>query len=225
MGRVLPGAQLRVIPDVVDQVRCCSGGMSDARTRLLDSAFGQPRGLLGRLGAALMARGNHAAELQVVRLARLSDSDTVLVVGPGPGIGLRAAGEQAALAIGVEPSQRMRQVAEQRCADLVHAGKVELRAGTAEATGMPESSCDVALSVNNAQLWPDRARALAELYRVLRPGGGLLISTHQRWLTGGREGLSTDVGAAGFDDVQSWVWQPPGRRGIAPVQLRARRPT
>jgi arsenite methyltransferase len=199
--------------------------MSNLGARVLDSAFGHPRGLLGALGSALMARGNAATERQMVRLARLHDSDTVLVVGPGPGIGLRAAGEQAAWTIGVEPSERMRADASQRCAELVRAGKVELREGTAESTGAPDASCDVVLSVNNVQLWPDRALALAELYRVLRPGGVLLLSMHERWLPGGRGGLSADVEAAGFAEVQCWAWQPPGRGALTAAQLRARRPT
>ncbi|MBB5153008.1 class I SAM-dependent methyltransferase [Saccharopolyspora phatthalungensis] len=183
----------------------------------LHRAFGHPSGLLGALGGALMARGNAAAEQQVVRLARLTGSEQVLVIGPGPGVGLRAAGEQAASVVAVEPSARMRQAADRRCADLPN---VVVRGGTAEATGQGDAAFDVVLSVNNVQLWPDRAAALAELRRVLRPGGILLLSTHERWLPGGRSGLHADVQAAGFTDVQTWAWQPP-TRGTTQAQTRA----
>ena len=199
--------------------------MNDLRTRALDLAFGHPRGLLGHVGGMVMARSNARTELQVVRLARLAGTERVAVVGHGPGVGLRAAGEQAAHVVGIDPSERMRQDAAHRCADLVDAGKVELRDGTAEATGLPDTSFDVVLSVNNAQLWPDRSAALAELHRVLRPGGLLLLSTHDRWLPGGRPGLTTDVRDAGFDEVQVWAWQPPGRIATLQAQVRARRAT
>ncbi|QUH01040.1 class I SAM-dependent methyltransferase [Saccharopolyspora erythraea] len=199
--------------------------MSGFDTHVLDTAFGHPRGILGRLGGVLMARTNAATELQVVELARLSGDERVAVIGPGPGVGLLAAGERAAWAVGVEPSERMRRSAAQRCASLVAAGKVELRDATAEDTSLPDVSCDVVLSVNNAQLWPDRAIALAELHRVLRPGGLLLVSTHERWLPGGRAGLSRDAREAGFDEVQTWAWEPPGRAAPPQAQLRARRAT
>ncbi|MGP4016368.1 class I SAM-dependent methyltransferase [Saccharopolyspora sp. 5N708] len=186
----------------------------------LDRAFGHPRGLLGALGGALMACGNAAAERQVVRLARLTGAEQVLVIGPGPGIGLLAAGERADRVVAIEPSQRMRHAAERRCAALRN---VTVLDGTAEATGQPDASFDVVLSVNNIQLWPDRTAALAELRRVLRPGGVLLLSTHERWLPGGRAGLHADVRTAGFVEVQTWAWQPPSR-GTTQAQTRATRP-
>ncbi|MGW5643596.1 class I SAM-dependent methyltransferase [Saccharopolyspora sp. NPDC003752] len=185
----------------------------------LDRAFGHPRGLLGAAGGALMARGNAAAEHQVVRLAKLTGAEDVLVIGPGPGVGLRAAGERAARVVAVEPSAPMRQASCRRCAELPN---VAVEDGTAEATGQPDAAFDVVLSVNNVQLWPDRATALAELHRVLRPGGVLLLSTHERWLPGGRAGLHSDVQAAGFADVQTWAWQPD--HGTAQAQTRAIRP-
>ncbi|MEV0699422.1 class I SAM-dependent methyltransferase [Saccharopolyspora sp. NPDC050389] len=185
----------------------------------LDRAFGHPSGLLGAAGGALMARSNAAAEQQVVRLARLTGAEEVLVIGPGPGVGLRAAGEMAARVVAVEPSAPMRDASCRRCAELPN---VAVEDGTAEATGQPDAAFDVVLSVNNVQLWPDRAAALAELHRVLRPGGVLLLSTHERWLPGGRAGLHADVRAAGFADVQTWAWQP--NRGTTQAQTRAIRP-
>ncbi|WP_190817846.1 class I SAM-dependent methyltransferase [Saccharopolyspora pogona] len=186
----------------------------------LDRAFGHPSGLLGTVGGALMARGNAAAEQQVVRLARLTGGEEVLVIGPGPGVGLLAAGEQAARVVAIEPSPRMRQAASRRCAAM---SNVTVQDGTAAETGQPDAAFDVVLSVNNVQLWPDRATALAELHRVLSPGGVLLLSTHERWLPGGRAGLHADVQAAGFADAQTWAWQPPAR-GTTQAQTRAIRP-
>lgn len=191
---------------------------------VLERAFGRPRGVLGWLGGALMTRGNALTELQVVRLAHLRDTDDVVVVGPGPGIGLRAAGQRAATAVGVEPSPAMRRAAGRRCADLIRSGRVRMHAGTASSTGLHDASCDAALSVNNVQLWPDLAASLTELRRVLRPGGSLLISTHHRWLPDSGEALARAVSAAGFGEVQHWVWAPPSRWVPHAAQLRARLP-
>lgn len=192
-------------------------------TELLQTqGFGLPSGPLGRIGGALMARGNAETERSLVRLAAITDTETVLVLGPGPGIGLAAAGERAALAIGVEPSELMRESCARRCAGLIGEGRVRVVAGDAEHTGQADGSVDVLFSVNNVMFWPDREAGLAEASRVLRPGGRLLISAHERWLPGG---LADAVRAAGFTDVQSWTWQSPSSRFPAlAAQLRAVRP-
>ncbi|MGW3472438.1 class I SAM-dependent methyltransferase [Saccharopolyspora sp. NPDC000995] len=194
--------------------------MSDFAGFALNRAFGHPTGILGAVGGALMARSNAATEQQVVRLARLTGAEEVLVIGPGPGVGLRAAAEQAAHVVAVEPSARMRQAAARRCTGLRN---VAVQDGTADATGLPDAAFDVVLSVNNVQLWPDRTAALAELHRMLRPGGVLLVSAHERWLPGGRPGLHSDVQATGFADVQTWAWKPD--RGTTQAQTRAIKPS
>src|SRR5690606_37727856 len=185
---------------------CCCRIMKD----LLDRAFGHPRGLLGRIGGAVMAYTNAATEKHIVEVADLDAGHTVLVLGPGPGVGLRAAAERAAVAIGVDPSEDMLRLSEQRCADLVRSGSVRLQSGTAERTGLDDDSADRAVTVNNVPLWADRRAGLAEIARVLRPGGRLVLSVHEAHLSVTRHQLAAEAEAAGFVDVQSWTWDPPG---------------
>jgi arsenite methyltransferase len=191
--------------------------MSTTSAQVRDRAFGHPRGLLGRIGGALMARGNAATERQLVNVARLTAEETVLVVGPGPGIGLLAAAERARTVIGVDPSPQMLARCHERCPGAI------VRAGSAEHTGQESASVEIVLSVNNVQLWDDRAAGFAELYRVLRPGGRLLLSAHEKWLPVPRHELAAEVTTAGFTDLQTWTWEPPGWSATA-AQLRASRP-
>lgn len=82
--------------------------------RVLDAAFGHPRGLVGRLGGALMARGNATQERWAGQQADLRPGGQVLVVGPGPGVGIALASAAVAPGghvVGVDPSQTMRQMA------------------------------------------------------------------------------------------------------------------
>ncbi|SDY14219.1 Ubiquinone/menaquinone biosynthesis C-methylase UbiE [Amycolatopsis xylanica] len=188
-------------------------------TEMLDRAFGHPRGLLGRIGALLMTHGNGPTERHVVEVAKLTPEESVLVVGPGPGVGLEAAAGRAGRVIGVDPSEEMLGLCRERCGDAV-----ELRKGTAEDTGEDDSSVDVVLSVNNVLLWEDRAAGIAELFRVLKPGGRLVLSTHEKWLPVSRHVLAEELETAGFVDVQTWTWEPPGFGAALAAQLRARKP-
>ncbi len=193
--------------------------MSNSLTQMLEKTFGHPSGLLGRFGGLAMAHGNAATELRVVELASIESGEATLVVGSGPGVGLQAAAERAGRAIGVDPSPEMLARSRRRCGEAV-----ELRQGTADATGEPDGSVDVVLTVNNVQLWDDRTAGFAELYRVLRPGGRLLLSSHEKWLPVSRHELADEAAAAGFTDLQTWTWEPPGFGASLAAQLRAIKP-
>lgn len=198
--------------------------MKGVGERILKSAFYRPAGLLGRVGGWAMARVHAGTERHLVELADLDSEDVVLVLGPGPGIGLQEAARRSGHVIGIDPSAVMRAAARRRCAELVSQGRVIVADGVAEDTGCPGAAVDVVLAVNNVQIWPDWAAGFAELRRVLRPGGRLLLSAHQRWLPGGQAALIAAVQAAGFEEVHVWTWEPPNRGSPTALQLRALRP-
>lgn len=189
--------------------------------RLLDKGFGRPQGLPGRVGGWLMARGNAATEQHLVEVAGLGPDDSVLVIGPGPGVGVQVAATRARRVVAVDPSETMLAACRRRCAPLIARGTVELVHGDAAGTRQPDNSADVVLSVNNVMLWPDLPAAFAELRRVLRPGGRLFVSAHEKWLPGGLSGLAATVGEAGFGTVRTWTWEPPGRMAATAAQLSA----
>lgn len=72
---------------------------------------------------------------------------------------------------GVEPSERMREVAVRSAA----ADGVTYLAGSAERIPLPDRSCDVVLMFYVVHHVQDRPAAAAEIARVLRPGGRVLI--------------------------------------------------
>lgn len=118
----------------------------------------------------------------------------------------------------------MRAMAQRRCAPLTARDRVRLAAGTAARTDRPDTCVDVVIAVNKLQLWPGLPAALAGFHRVLRPGGRLLLSTHERWLPTDLTTLATTVEAAGFTSVRTWTGCPraqhtdggPAERGTRP---------
>lgn len=184
--------------------------------------------MAGRLGGRIMARTNVATERRCIELAELTAEAVVLVIGPGPGVGLRLAAEVAdhGQVTGVDPSQTMLDAAARRCADLVLAGRVLVQHGTAADTGQANMSIDVVISVNNVMFWPDRDAGFAELHRVLHPGGRLVLSAHQRglrWADTDIDQLAAEAERAGFTNVLASVREHAGMIGPA-AELLATRP-
>ncbi|HXF54435.1 MAG TPA: methyltransferase domain-containing protein [Hyphomicrobiaceae bacterium] len=104
--------------------------------------------------------------------------DVVLDVGSGSGtdaiIAARLAGAHGrVLALDLTPEMidKLR-----RNVALVAAANVEAIEGNAEAIPLPDASVDVVTSNGVLNLVPDKPRAFAEIYRVLRPAGRVQIA-------------------------------------------------
>lgn len=151
-------------------------------SRLTLDCFARPRGTLGRLGGTLMASRNRAACAEIADLADVRPGHDVLEVGYGPGELMRrlAVTVPDAVITGVDPSPVMRDMARRRCAAEITAGRVDPRLGAATATGLPDAAADRVISLNNVPFWGDIPAGLAELRRVLRPGGLLVVAFHSR---------------------------------------------
>jgi ubiquinone/menaquinone biosynthesis C-methylase UbiE len=104
--------------------------------------------------------------------------------GPGLEIGVGTARFAAPLGVGygVDPSPAMLEYAAQR--------GVEGRTATAEELPFPDASFDHALVVTTICFVDSAARMLAEAYRVLRPGGRLVVGFIDRETPLGQEYLA-----------------------------------
>jgi SAM-dependent methyltransferase len=98
----------------------------------------------------------------------LAEGVTVLDLAAGTGKLTRMLATTGATVVAVEPVEGMRRVLE----NAVPGARV--LAGTAEAIPVADGSVD-AITVAQAFHWFDADRALAEIARALRPGGGLAL--------------------------------------------------
>jgi SAM-dependent methyltransferase len=150
--------------------------------RILDPStnnpFAHPSGWLGRLAGWVMLWTNKQDDL--VGILGVKPGDDVLEIGYGPGglISLLAESTDAASIRGVDPSPEMRAQTTRRNRKAVRAGQVRLELGTADSTGLPDTSVDRVVSVRNVAIWPDLEAAVGELHRIVRPGGTVVIAWH-----------------------------------------------
>ena len=79
---------------------------------------------------------------------------------------------------GVDISARMLEIARKRAAE--QGGDVDLRVGDAQALELPDSSFDTVVCTLALCSIPDPRAAVAEMRRVLRPGGRVLLLEHVR---------------------------------------------
>jgi SAM-dependent methyltransferase len=156
--------------------------MAAQRLGILDPStnnpFAHPSGWLGRIAGRIMLWRNKQDD--VVGVLGVQPGQDVLEVGYGPGglIRLLAERTEAAIIRGVDPSPEMRDLARRHNRKTVAAGRVRLDVGAADRTGLPDASVDRVVSVNNVAIWPDLEAAAAELHRVVRPGGTVVIAWH-----------------------------------------------
>lgn len=142
------------------------------------SGFGLPRGPLAALMGWLMRHGNDAEQRDVLSVLRPAAGERVVEVGYGPGGLVTALLDAGTDVVGVDPSAEMRAMARRRNRAAVDDGRADLRTGTAEATGLDGGQADAVVAVNNVVMWSDLAAGFAELHRVLRPGGRMVVSWH-----------------------------------------------
>lgn len=137
-----------------------------------------PSGLLGRLIGHVMARETAAVNEAAIELLDLRSTDDVLEVGFGHGatIARVAAAVSGGRVSGVDPSPEMCAMAARRNRRAIEAGRVVLRQGSADALPFPEASFDKVLLVHTVYFWPELAPAFAEIARVLRPAGCVVVA-------------------------------------------------
>jgi SAM-dependent methyltransferase len=113
-------------------------------------------------------RGRPGWPAQAAGVADVPASATVLELGAGTGKLTRLLVQRFDRVIATEPDEAMRRVLVSRCPP------ADVRAGSAEAIPLAETSVDAVFAAE-AFHWFDGPRALAEIARVLRPRGALIL--------------------------------------------------
>lgn len=143
-----------------------------------------------RVWAYGLVQRNPKSNRIIADVAGLTPSDHVLDLGCGPGAAVRTAATivTEGRAVGVDRSPPMVELARRRSADF---SNVRFEVGAAEDLPFPDGEFSVVWSVHSYHHWDDHDAGLAEIRRVLAPGGRVFIMERDARTHG-----LTDEGAA-----------------------------
>ena len=138
--------------------------------RLVREEYASERGLEGRRAAYRETEGDDPRELAFAAVSEVKPAD-VLEVGCGPGeLADRIGRGLGARVVAVDQSERM--------VELASARGVDARVGDVQELPFADESFDCAVAAWMLYHVADLHRGLAELHRVLRPGGRLVAVTN-----------------------------------------------
>jgi len=183
------------------------------RCKSFECIWGDPNGPLGALALSAMALKNGGQNQAALAALDPKPGDQIIEIGCGPGMGVRAALKRVGrfgFVAGVDHSATAAHFAAHAAHGAVRQGRAVIM--RAEAADLPfrDSMFDRAFAVNSFQFWPDPARALREIARVLAPGGRLVItqraSAPERPATfaGAAAGLDRIAQASALLKAQGW---------------------
>ena len=166
--------------------------VSESYGKIAEQATRDPEGTAPRAADAAQRIGYKAEQLEAVpdganlgvgcgnptAIDALRPGETVVDLGCGAGmdsfLAARAVGPEGRV-IGIDMTDAMLEKARKN-AEAVGSSNVEFRKGYIEALPIEDESVDVIISNCVINLSPEKHKVYAEAYRVLRPGGRVMVS-------------------------------------------------
>lgn len=179
----------------------------------LGRQLGNPQGLAGAWVGRIMRIANDRPTRIAVDALDLHPHEVALDLGCGSGHAIALMAQQARCTYGIDQSAVMVRQAGDRNRAAIRAGRVSVTTGTFAALPYPDATFDKILASNVVYFWQDEQAVLAEVRRVLRPGGMLSIyvtdaatmrhwkfagsGTHRHFAASDLAQLLTDAGFGG----------------------------
>ncbi|GAC1350950.1 MAG: hypothetical protein NVSMB27_38380 [Ktedonobacteraceae bacterium] len=149
-----------------------------AWSSVLNKQYPCPQGIMGRIAGELMVHQHGTETAWTVEIADVQPEDSVLEIGFGAGkaIALLAEKTSCGSVEGLDRSATMVKRARARNRRAVKAGRVTLQQGDAAHLPFEEQQFDKVISIHTFYFWSEHAAILAEILRVLKPGGMCIIT-------------------------------------------------
>lgn len=135
----------------------------------------KPWSLPGRLFVALMNRTHAGVTDWGLSHVTVGPADTILDVGCGGGRTIEKLARLGRMVYGIDYSAASVAAARRTNAERIEAGQIDVGQASVSQLPFADASFDLVTAVETHYYWPDPVHDFHELWRVLKPGGTLLV--------------------------------------------------
>ena len=139
------------------------------------SGFKKPTGFFGKILAKGMAWGHKDFYNNTARVLDLTHFDKYLEIGFGSGLFIKKYASYVEKIAGIDYSEDMVSLANNINKDLVKSGKAEFKHGNVTSLPWKNNEFSVVVGIETFYFLTEPKAALKEMYRVIAPGGRLVI--------------------------------------------------
>jgi SAM-dependent methyltransferase len=139
------------------------------------SQFAKPTGFFGKILAKGMARGHKAFYKNALKAINPKRDDKYLEIGFGSGVFINKYMFHVSKIAGIDYSEDMVKLASDINRELVESGKIEFKHGYASSLPWADNEFTVVATIEVFFFLDETEKTLREIFRVLKPGGRLII--------------------------------------------------
>jgi SAM-dependent methyltransferase len=139
------------------------------------SQAAKPTGFFGKLSARGMALGHRGFYENTAKILNLTPDDAYLEIGFGSGLFIKKYASHVKRIAGLDYSEDMVKLASNINEDIVKSGKAEFKQGNVSTLPWNENEFSAVAGIETFFFWPKPQSSLKEIFRVLIPGGRLVL--------------------------------------------------
>lgn len=144
----------------------------------IDQQYGKPQGILGVYIGEKMGKQHRPETEWTIDLLSPHQEDHILELGCGAGYAIKLINEKFNVNViaGLDISKTVIQSARIRNRKEIASGKVRLIQGNVKHLPIDDNSFSKVFSIQSIYFWDDISETIAEIYRVMKPGGTILLT-------------------------------------------------